>query len=553
MHNTPRIATGITIPPLLVDESIGGYLQRIAILTRAGGLKPVVREFVGVKLIQARWLLPSHLEQLSAKLAPALPSGEQLLTEHTIFPAVRPFLALPAQRVLSTRMLGRGTSMGSYFLVGLAHRGAAESRVVRAYCAECANEDLQAHGFAYWHRSHQIPYLSTCGKHGTSLLVGAGCCPAMEQASRFARLPLQDCGCPSSPRRLDETLTETSRRLDQKLSALVGSMLTFGWPSDLERESIGREYAARFSAKGFRRGAYMSPPLAAESFQVFAPDDLLRKLGCQVRGDHGWFADAVRGKAPASVIKNALLVAFLYEDLHCFVDSVLAAPVQQRTVRRRTSPPHRPNPLPVSIAGTSAFLARRDDYRQRLKTWMATCAKPTRTAAQRMFGYVSLWLRTHDGAWYDATLPAVSAARHSVVSTELWEAHRRAADEEGLRHVQRRHEQLLHPDTKPVRITKAKLLEGLRYSALRRPRTAEAIKLKVETSQQFKERLVLWIMDNPHAVPPWRGGALGYAYARTHISKARIVELVAEAHRRSHPQTLTTAAAEVPIPTGSPP
>lgn len=529
VYNTQSFASGRTVPPLLPDESVGGYLQRVAILTRAGALKPLTRELVGVKFIQARWLLPSHLQPLSDKLAPALPSGEQLLNEHTIYPAIRPFLSLPAQRTLGTRMLGEDTSMGNYFLAGLAHKGAVESGVFQAYCPECAASDVEAFGFAYWHRSHQIPYLATCGQHGAALVVGSGCCPAMDQSGGSARLPLQVCGCASSSRLLGATLTEPGRALDRRLSALIASMLTFDWPSHVERTAIGAAYRRTFLAKGYSRGAYMSPPLAAESFTAFAPADLLRQLGCQVRLEDGWFADAVRGQAPASLIKNALLIAFLYDDLNCFVDSVLIHGAQALPKRRR-KPTKSSNPRLVSVAGTPEFIARRDDYRRRLTTWITTCADPSRTSAQRALGYVPMWLRQHDAGWYEETLPARSSARHSQKSSEFWAAQRELADRDGLLHVARRYEQLIHPSRAPVRITRSKLLDGLRNRSLPRPRTDEAMSKLVETAIAFKERLVVWILDNPAAVPAWPGGALGYAYARTHLPKSRIAELVAEAH-----------------------
>lgn len=33
------------------------------------------------------------------------------------------------------------------------------------YCPECAKEDSEEYGEMYWHRSHQIPYISSCVKH----------------------------------------------------------------------------------------------------------------------------------------------------------------------------------------------------------------------------------------------------------------------------------------------------------------------------------------------------------------------------------------------------
>jgi len=37
------------------------------------------------------------------------------------------------------------------------------------FCLECVSEETEAKGYAYWHRSHQLPGICWCSKHGTQL------------------------------------------------------------------------------------------------------------------------------------------------------------------------------------------------------------------------------------------------------------------------------------------------------------------------------------------------------------------------------------------------
>lgn len=37
------------------------------------------------------------------------------------------------------------------------------------YCPECAEEDIEKYGEMYWHRSHQIPHIICCPKHGCEI------------------------------------------------------------------------------------------------------------------------------------------------------------------------------------------------------------------------------------------------------------------------------------------------------------------------------------------------------------------------------------------------
>ena len=551
------IPSNLFLPPLLPDESVFGYLQRLAILSNGGALKPLVRSLLGIKLVQAPWLLPSHLEPLAEKLGTVVTSGNHLLSNHTIFPALRPFLDTASQRVLRTRMLGHATSMGGYFRVGLVHARAERPGSRQAYCPDCVAGDERTYGLAYWRRTHQFPYVVTCGVHGTQLRVGSGCCARSERTSAYASLPGRMCACAVPELLLGDGLPSQALMLDARISRLLVRSLTFAWPDTVNRTNIGRAYRIAFESTGCSKGAYMSNARAVDDFVGRMDESLLAHYGCTPRTDSGWFVDAVRGIAPASVIKNALLIHHLFGDLDAVVKAVCQLPAMSAGdgPRGGALPNLERIPRPVSIPGTPEFDARRDEFRARLQAWIATCALPSRTNAQRDLGYVPMWLREFDEEWYDATLPSAQNRHTAQRSTAYWEMRRHQADDDGIVHVRRRLAELTHPEVRPVRLTKAKLLDGLRNRQAPRPRTLELIAKVVESTETYKERLVLWIVQHPEAIPEVRGGALQYAYMCTHVPKTRIRELLADAQarpvttfERNERGTITFGRAEIVAP-----
>jgi hypothetical protein len=38
------------------------------------------------------------------------------------------------------------------------------------FCPQCVSQDIEEHKFSYWRRTHQLPGIPWCMKHGTQLL-----------------------------------------------------------------------------------------------------------------------------------------------------------------------------------------------------------------------------------------------------------------------------------------------------------------------------------------------------------------------------------------------
>lgn len=111
--------------------------------------------------------IPHHLERFAGKL-PGSPGSnlEALLRANTLFPLFEIFGN-------ATLNLSDDAIPVELQIRNLPKRIVGQSGKIKL-CFDCLCSDLKEHGTPYIHRSHQIPGVDSCWKHGTRLL---SCCP----------------------------------------------------------------------------------------------------------------------------------------------------------------------------------------------------------------------------------------------------------------------------------------------------------------------------------------------------------------------------------------
>jgi hypothetical protein len=510
-------------PALLPDETIYGYLQRLAIVGHDRAMKPLVRSVLPIKGIQAPWLLPSHLVQL-ARVLHALPDAQTLLTEHTIFPAVVPFISTDNEERLRASMLnGIGVPNGLYFTLGLMHSLAYSRQMHQTFCADCVAEDIATYGVAYWKRFHQFPYISTCGIHGTILRAGSACCNMTRRVSPYARLPDRFCQCstPTQPV-LDLRQTHIQVKKDRLISAILFNALNFDWPT-FDSRALGALYRLSTIEKGFVKGRYVATPTFARDFEDYYSREFLERYASLSVPSTGWVAEAARGKPPKSVVRNALLIQYMFGDLAQF-----AARIKEANWRACTTPPRQQKigdlvdstflPPPIS-AGTRATM------RQALTQWLAANQAPSRSAVLRDLPKEVRWLREHDATWYSKQIPDIPRAIGVDAQTKRWMEAKEVAELRAIAHVEQRHQFLTRPGIRPQQITRRRLADGLPMPLSGLPKAAKVVNNLLDTRDGFNERLAVWLVNNPpkNSDPDT---ALEYAYQKTRLPKGRIQRLV---------------------------
>jgi hypothetical protein len=108
------------------------------------------------------------LEFLADQLPLGHPSAEILLQNHTLLPLYLPFL--PKARAEKCKLAALGDGGKSLpFLTGTMASKIEQPANLRL-CPICANEDKNAFGEPYWHRSHQVAGVATCYRHRIRLV-----------------------------------------------------------------------------------------------------------------------------------------------------------------------------------------------------------------------------------------------------------------------------------------------------------------------------------------------------------------------------------------------
>ena len=97
-------------------------------------------------------------------------STEIITIHHTMFPYYARFM--DSERKLKAYDASCSMAGDYYNLLSVPKSRSSAGNYAR-YCPLCAVEDRERYGETYWHRKHQMPYVSICPKHGCRLIESA--------------------------------------------------------------------------------------------------------------------------------------------------------------------------------------------------------------------------------------------------------------------------------------------------------------------------------------------------------------------------------------------
>lgn len=158
------------MPSLLPDELLYSLLGRLLLLNPFERPQASLRELIGGRLATVSVDLTTRLGELHARLGELSPcrTPQDLAVRATLFPYHRAFLPADRGRQLLDAQLWTPSSW-LRSAAGLAANGFGAAAGLR-YCPQCVREDHHQHGTGYWHRSHQLPGVLACPKHGIALV-----------------------------------------------------------------------------------------------------------------------------------------------------------------------------------------------------------------------------------------------------------------------------------------------------------------------------------------------------------------------------------------------
>lgn len=144
-------------PQILPDEFVLGYRARVRILNGFTTNDSMMRAL----LPNAQWSIASQTGTPPV-VALANISGTdciEFVCRHSMIPFVRAIVRRDPKQ-------GHGDPKGGARLM---RSGVRELRGAAYFCPDCAKEDMDFWGIPYWRRSHQIPGIDWCLKHGHRL------------------------------------------------------------------------------------------------------------------------------------------------------------------------------------------------------------------------------------------------------------------------------------------------------------------------------------------------------------------------------------------------
>lgn len=153
-----------TLLPTMTLYSVTALAQRLNNHSRG--------ENISLALFGSPWAglrhdFPSHLDFFCEATGDVFGTPMEVATNATVLPYF--VLFRPPQTRDNAVSLMRGDSVEPLkFLLGLPAGPSGASMPLR-YCVECCRQDLAEHGFAYWHREHQLPSVAVCLSHGSAL------------------------------------------------------------------------------------------------------------------------------------------------------------------------------------------------------------------------------------------------------------------------------------------------------------------------------------------------------------------------------------------------
>jgi hypothetical protein len=152
------------VPSPLEDEPVASYFKRCALLNLLGSPHSMAARGLGAPWRQLDIALPTHLAIFAEVVSQFIPEFDlaTCIAKHTQFPYYASTLSEEQRFALRLRM-----AKSSYGPVGPIRplNGHRSADSILPFCDECRLCDIATHGFAYVHRTSNLPLVTHCVWH----------------------------------------------------------------------------------------------------------------------------------------------------------------------------------------------------------------------------------------------------------------------------------------------------------------------------------------------------------------------------------------------------
>lgn len=360
-------------------------------------------------------------------------------------------------------------------------------------CPQCEQEDQTSVGEPYWHRLHQIPFISVCHKHRCSL--------QKSEQEVYPKL----CGMLKKPNYFTPKETEwidilhTNRKLQQEVCELAIQTLQTGKVAPKHQQTLW----ASLQAQGWTRGNYIRGTQLLESLQGKYGVDLQDMFHIPNKPAGKILIRDVVSGLQTDIERCILLYHFL--EIHPKEEITGITPKIQE--RKRWSNPDRKE-------------ITKAHHRIQFQKLLEENPQASRGEINSMDNTCSAWLRIHDRNWWKSQLEY----RNKKTRQEYDRVNDH--DEETAKAIASIARDIKNQDGRPEHITAHRIFRNLspeigsrlRSSLPKMPLSQKTLVEVTETLRQAAERRLAWGTKNlPKSMP--MEDFLAQAGLRTAIKK----------------------------------
>ncbi|KHL96794.1 hypothetical protein QW71_05210 [Paenibacillus sp. IHB B 3415] len=289
-------------PTLYKDELLYSGIARYHMNSGNKTQRQTIEDLFDNQLVCSAADLPSHLDTLISRINSSY-SSEQLIRNHTLFPYYATFMS-QCKIEHSEWVMKNGAAQGTIHAnLGLLASKVKIPKYLR-FCRECYKAETEACE-PYWHVSHQLPGVSICPLHRTSLVISKVECGTENHKFEYVALSkIREEGLGEVG--IDTNWMDTLIYIAEQSIAMLRS-------SGSENSSKP-EYKKMLYSKG-----YLTPKGRVEfkkliqNFRHFYGDELLEHLNCEVMGvSETWLHKIIR--TPEEIrhpLRHILVVKFI--------------------------------------------------------------------------------------------------------------------------------------------------------------------------------------------------------------------------------------------------
>lgn len=388
-------------PVSMPDEMLHSRITRYHFLSGNRTAAETFRDLFGSKPFCIGGIVPKQIERLADRLPGQSETNlGELISSNTTFPAYRPFLGVRQ---------GLENTAGPLSFDGVVRIPRREESIhgKAKLCPTCVQEDLIDLGYAYWHRSHHIPGVAVCWRHGDSLIHACPKCshPFYRKLRLLPNLT-EPCVCGWSP--LDATAARKGSNLEKKVALFAHEILQRNIPP-VGSAVLSSCYVRQCKKRGFIFGNNAGIAKLFVSIQGAYGDELLSQIDPAY--DNGKHEQWIRLKSDKGQL-NMPLARHLIIALHLFASADdFEGALKKESILLSASSSVRPSRTEESQPG------KKTRYRKKIEMLLALRSDANVEYLWKKAYRPTQWITENDNAWLMAKLRAPKEVAVTVEKT----------------------------------------------------------------------------------------------------------------------------------------